>query len=72
MTADPSSGSPGTPGPDPITTQSRRDFLRRLAGTGYTVPAVLTLSIADFYDEETGYSLAQAATPPGWEHHPHH
>jgi len=65
------SGTPCTPTPGVPPLQSRRDFLRRVSGASYVVPAVFTLSISSFYDEETGYAMVQAATPPGWEHHTH-
>jgi len=46
---------------------TRRDFLKKSARAVYVAPLVATFSVADVYDEESGYALAQAHTVP-----PHH
>ena len=50
--------------------EGRRDFLRKAARAGYAVPVVLTFSVAEYYEEESGL-IAQAATPPPGYMHTH-
>lgn len=47
---------------------SRRDFLRKGARAMYVAPLVVTYSIAELYDEESGYARAQGPSPPPMHH----
>ncbi len=46
---------------------TRREFLKKSARAAYVAPLVATFSVAEIYDEESGYARAQGPTPP-----PHH
>jgi hypothetical protein len=49
---------------------TRREFLKKSARAAYVAPLVATFSVADIYDEESGYALAQGMTQPA-HHHAH-